>query len=339
MRVFLSCSGERSRAVASALHDWLPNLLQFVKPWVSDSDIHAGERWASVIAAELEQNHFGIICVTDENRNAPWLLFEAGALSKSLSEGTVIPLLLDVTFTDISGGPLGQFQAKKLDKQGCYELAVSINAHAGDVVPDARLSYLFERLWPDLEHSLERIPYEPDGAVKKRHRPVNEVLEELSLGMQRIESRLSAPESTRSAEEDEVLEELSLGVQRIESRLGSLEAALSAGVGEWPLPGQTADVVRVPVSVIREAVGRATANHSLRGVARQIGMSPSGVQHFLAGAQPYAPTLRRLNRWYAEYVTGRRTRPPDRLELETFSGGDHDGGENGRKPDHSADTA
>ncbi|HEX2076435.1 MAG TPA: toll/interleukin-1 receptor domain-containing protein [Longimicrobium sp.] len=338
MRVFLSWAGERSRAVAAALHDWLPDVLHFVEPWMSDSDIHAGQRWASVVAAELEQTHFGIICVTDENRNAPWLLFEAGALSKSLAEATVVPLLLDVAFTDISGGPLGQFQAKKLDRQGCYELVASINAHSGNGIPDSRVSRVFERSWPDLERWLERIPAEPDGVGKRRHRPANEVLEELSLGMQRIESRLSVPETARSGDDDEVLEELSLGVQRIESRLSALETTLSAGAGDWPARGQTADLSRVPVSVIREAIGRATMNHSLRGVARQIGMSPSGVQHFLAGAQPYAPTLRRLNRWYAQYVAGGRTRGPDRLELLTFSGGDHGRDENGGEPDHSADT-
>lgn len=340
MRVFVSWSGERSRAVASALHDWLPAVLHFVEPWMSDSDIHAGQRWASVIAAELEQTSFGIICVTDENRNAPWLLFEAGALSRSLSEGTVIPLLLDVAFTDISGGPLGQFQAKRLDRQGCNELAVSINAHAGHPVPDALLSYLFERLWPDLERSLEQIPDEPNGAMTKHHRPANEVLEELSLGMQRIESLLSPPEATRSDDDGELLEELSLGVQRVESRLGALEAALSAGDGDWPLQRHAGDVMRVPVSAIREAVGRAAVNESLRGVARKIGMSPSGVQHFLAGAQPYAPTLRRLNRWYAEYVVGCRTPRPARLELVTVGpSGGRGGEEDGKEPDRSTGTA
>ena len=44
MKVFISWSGTRSKALANALHKWLPMVLQYVEPWVSDSDIDAGER-------------------------------------------------------------------------------------------------------------------------------------------------------------------------------------------------------------------------------------------------------------------------------------------------------
>lgn len=39
---------------------------------------------------------------------------------------------------------------------------------------------------------------------------------------------------------------------------------------------------------------------SLRGVAREIGMSPTGLKRFLQGTTPYSPTLRRLRRWYLQ---------------------------------------
>lgn len=35
-------------------------------------------------------------------------------------------------------------------------------------------------------------------------------------------------------------------------------------------------------------------------VAREIGMSPTGLKKFLLGTAPYSPTLRRLRRWYLE---------------------------------------
>ncbi|MFL5539593.1 MAG: hypothetical protein ACJ8J0_11410 [Longimicrobiaceae bacterium] len=41
---------------------------------------------------------------------------------------------------------------------------------------------------------------------------------------------------------------------------------------------------------------------SLRGVAREIGMSPTGLKKFLVGTSPYAPTLRRLRRWYVHHA-------------------------------------
>ena len=64
--------------------------------------------------------------MTRENLNTPWLLFEAGALAKSMQDGRVVPLLLDLDFKEISG-PLSQFQAKKADGTGIKELASSLD--------------------------------------------------------------------------------------------------------------------------------------------------------------------------------------------------------------------
>lgn len=83
MKVFLSWSGESSHAIAEKLHKWLPMVIQKIEPYIS-TEIEKGTRWASDIASELEVCAFGIACVTQENKDAPWLLFEAGALSKSV---------------------------------------------------------------------------------------------------------------------------------------------------------------------------------------------------------------------------------------------------------------
>ena len=61
MKVFISWSGKRSKALANALKDWVPLIVQHAKPWVSDKDISAGDRWAQAIAGELESSNFGIL--------------------------------------------------------------------------------------------------------------------------------------------------------------------------------------------------------------------------------------------------------------------------------------
>lgn len=94
MKVFISWSGEVSHKVALALHDWLPCVLNEAKPFVSSEDIRKGNRWLLDISKELATTRFGIICLTPDNLTAPWILFEAGALSKSLKDSQVCTLLL-----------------------------------------------------------------------------------------------------------------------------------------------------------------------------------------------------------------------------------------------------
>ena len=116
MEVFISWSGSRSEKVAEALHDWLPSVIQSVHPFMSASDIEKGSRWPRELASHLENAQFGLICLTQDNLEAPWLLFEAGALSKSIEHSKVVPYLYRVSQTQLQG-PLAQFQGAFADKK------------------------------------------------------------------------------------------------------------------------------------------------------------------------------------------------------------------------------
>ena len=89
MRVFISWSGTKSRLLAEALRDWIPYVLPSAEPWMSATDIVPGARWSIEIASQLDTANVGIICLTPENIDAPWIMFEAGALSKTLSRALV----------------------------------------------------------------------------------------------------------------------------------------------------------------------------------------------------------------------------------------------------------
>jgi hypothetical protein len=54
----------------------------------------------------------------------------------------------------------------------------------------------------------------------------------------------------------------------------------------------------VPLARLREAVAARAEATSLRRVAREIGVSPSGLHYFLRGGSPYSPTRHKLERWY-----------------------------------------
>jgi hypothetical protein len=185
MKLFISWSGERSQVLGQGLRDWIPLVLHNVVPWLSEADIEAGERWAEAIAKELEASNFGIICITKENVTSPWVLFESGALAKSLQGNKVIPLLLDLEVRDITG-PLAQFQAKKVDKSGVIEIIQSINA-VEKSVPEAQAKKLFEALWPEFEKHVQSIP--KTATVAKHSRPQTEILEELVTSIRSLDSR------------------------------------------------------------------------------------------------------------------------------------------------------
>ena len=125
LMIFISWSGALAKEVTKALRAWLPKMFDHIDPWASEVDIDAGARGLEVIRTRLDDSAFGIIVVTPENMEKPWLNFEAGALSKSLDghPNRVVPLL--VNFKDILQltTPLNQFQATMLDESGCERCA------------------------------------------------------------------------------------------------------------------------------------------------------------------------------------------------------------------------
>src|ERR1043166_1601551 len=109
MKIFVSWSGEASREAAELLRSWLPNVVQQTGVWVSSQDIGKGEKWSASLWESLTEINFGILMVTRENSKAPWIMFEAGALSKTV-KSRVIPILCDIDRLDVANTPLGQFQ-------------------------------------------------------------------------------------------------------------------------------------------------------------------------------------------------------------------------------------
>src|SRR5262245_55813784 len=89
MKVFIHWSGDRSKQLAEAIREWLPMVLQFTKPYFSPADIDKGARWLTKSARSWSSQKIGIIAMTEENLTSPWIMFEAGAISKVVEEGPV----------------------------------------------------------------------------------------------------------------------------------------------------------------------------------------------------------------------------------------------------------
>ena len=182
MKVFISWSGTTSHKVATALREWLPSVIQAVEPFVSSEDIDRGSRWFTDIGNELEQVHFGILCITPQNLTAPWVLFEAGALSKSMGQAHVTPLLIGVKNADLTG-PLAQFNTTSIKQEDILKLVQTINKQLKEsALPDKTLDKVFEKWWPDLEATLLKAAEEANTTRKEKAEPVRsqgDILEEL----------------------------------------------------------------------------------------------------------------------------------------------------------------
>lgn len=188
MKVFISWSEKDSRKFGEALRDWLPAVLQFVKPYFTPSDVEKGSRWNSEIAKELESSKMGIICVTRENLHSDWVLFEAGALSKSLESSRVCPILFGIKNTDLAG-PLKQFQTTEFNKDDFKKLVSAVNTNYGENKLQAKvLDSVFEKWWPELETKVNTIFTKLDQADEEPVRKDRDLLEEI-LELSRISSR------------------------------------------------------------------------------------------------------------------------------------------------------
>lgn len=173
MKIFLSWSGDQSRGIAECFHNWLPKVLQYCKPYMSQRDIKKGDRWLGNINRELKDCQYGIAFLTKANVESPWLNFEAGALSKEL-DGKLSPVLHGLETNSLIG-PLKQFQATtSLEKEQVADLVKSINSCSSDIerLDESILKEIFEVWWPKLK---EKLPTKEISEDDKSETEVNYV--------------------------------------------------------------------------------------------------------------------------------------------------------------------
>lgn len=181
MKVFISWSGPLSKKLGEAIRDWLPGVLQLVTPYFTADDIEKGARWSSEIAHELSESQVGILCITRDNLHSEWIMFEAGALSKTLENTRVCPILFGITNTDLVG-PLKQFQTTAFDKADFHKFVAVVNGKLGDSkLPSITLDMVFNKWWPDLEEKikgiLEHAPANDDAPIRADRDILEEILQ------------------------------------------------------------------------------------------------------------------------------------------------------------------
>lgn len=193
MKVFISWSGDISLKVAQIFREWLPSVIQSIEPYVSSEDIDKGARWSTDIAKELEDSTFGILCVTKDNLEAPWLSFEAGALSKTMEKAFVNPFLFDIKRSEVKG-PILQFQSTIFEKDDIKKMVKTLNKACGDAsISETRLDKSFDVWYSTLEDELNKLKSDKVTIAQKKEvndlEHSSEMLEEI-LELSRDNQRL-----------------------------------------------------------------------------------------------------------------------------------------------------
>jgi hypothetical protein len=195
MKVFLSWSGARSREVAHLLSDWLCCVIQASKPWISSRDLDRGSLWFGEINDQLKDTTVGIICLTQENKDRPWILFEAGALAKGLSTARVCTFLIDLEPKDIED-PLAQFNHTFPERDSILNLVRTLNGALGSAGLDGRiLDQVFDTYWPQFERQFKKIIESTESPGPAQPRPDKDILGEILENTRTMSSRIRKLES------------------------------------------------------------------------------------------------------------------------------------------------
>lgn len=186
MKVFISWSGELSRGVAQVITKNMKLILQEADFFFSKHDIESGARWGREISDALEECQFGIFCLTPDNQHKPWVLFEAGALTKTTDAKGCALLLQGLKPTDVTG-PLAQFQHRTMDREGFETLVLDINKSLKKPQDVDGIRMLLDALYPKIESAYKDLSEVISNKPIEVKRSPDEMLEEILESVRRIE--------------------------------------------------------------------------------------------------------------------------------------------------------
>lgn len=228
MKIFLSHSGARSRAVATALNDWLKRVIQAVKPFYSP-EIEKGAKWSNELDVALEGTRFGIICLTPDNLNSTWIHYEAGALSKT-PDALIWTFLHGINPGDVPQ-PLGKYQHTIAEKDDVLKLLRSINGRLSDVggepIDGTLLTENFEVFWPKLEEKLNAVE-----KIEKQNTQIHylDEREKLTEILETVREQYRVSRETAREEHRLVMQRITQENEIKDQQISRMRGLLSSGV-------------------------------------------------------------------------------------------------------------
>jgi hypothetical protein len=181
------------------LNGWLKCVLQATRPWLSTRDIDRGALWFSEIHDQLKDTSVGIVCLTQENKNRPWILFEAGALAKGLSSDRVCTFLIDLKPADLED-PLAQFNHTLPERSSLWELVRTLNnCLTTDALDERILTQVFATYWSQFEKGFSDILSQHPAVEGSTPRAKDDILADILENTRFVNHRLRRLESQLSS--------------------------------------------------------------------------------------------------------------------------------------------
>jgi len=151
----VSWSGEFSHKIAKTFAEFLDMIIgRQIEVFISD-DIDMGTRWRTELDKKLSQCTSGILIVTKDNFNSPWLNFEAGAISKCVSENKIFPVLFNVE-PSMLPSTFNNFQATRYKKTEVEKLFSIFNEQLNKPLNNFH-KFFGKNIWPDFEKNTNEL--------------------------------------------------------------------------------------------------------------------------------------------------------------------------------------
>ena len=176
MKVFISWSGDRGSKIGEVFTKYTRYIIPDAEIFFSQ-DAERGIRWFDEIAKELDETDIGIVCLTRDNLDSHWMLFESGALAKKMEHTRLLTFLFDLKPSDVDG-PLAFFNHSKNNKGGIRKLYETLNNQCEDSWDVHDFERIFNQWWPEIKKELDTIPKE-EIVDEEPVREDREILEEI----------------------------------------------------------------------------------------------------------------------------------------------------------------
>jgi hypothetical protein len=152
MKIFISWSKTYSGEIAKALQTWLEEAFESkITTFISSEGIESGKDWFREISDQLGECELGILVLTPENINSPWIMYEAGALS---TKKAIIPVLFERS-ADRVEGPISKRNHVTYSKKGFKKLLIDMNKHINAGVSAKALNAFIETEWDYLQKKID----------------------------------------------------------------------------------------------------------------------------------------------------------------------------------------